>query len=130
MNTRPVKQVIVIRRDLSRRRGKEIAQGAHASSGWPAIRVTHAAMTGRAPSLTPAQRQWLADGWRKVTLQVRTEEELMELREKAVAAGLEPYLVTDAGHTEFAGVPTVTALAIGPDYDDLIDPITGGLTLY
>ena len=29
-----VKQVIVIRRDLKMRRGKEIAQGAHASSSW------------------------------------------------------------------------------------------------
>lgn len=29
-----VKQVIVIRRDLGMRRGKEIAQGAHASMAW------------------------------------------------------------------------------------------------
>ncbi len=38
-------------------------------------------------------------------------------------------MVIDAGATEFAG-PTTTALAIGPDYDELIDPITGGLELY
>ena len=31
---RPTKQVIVIRRDLRMRRGKEIAQGAHASMAW------------------------------------------------------------------------------------------------
>lgn len=37
-----VKQVIVIRRDLNMRRGKEIAQGAHASSAWLAFAVAKA----------------------------------------------------------------------------------------
>ena len=37
-----VKQVIVIRRDLKMRRGKEIAQGAHASSSWLANLVVEA----------------------------------------------------------------------------------------
>ena len=36
---RLTKQVIVIRRDLKMRRGKEIAQGAHASMLWLADRV-------------------------------------------------------------------------------------------
>ncbi len=36
----------------------------------------------------------------------------------------------DEGATEFAGVPTVTALAVGPDYSDLLDPVTGWLDLY
>ena len=40
---RPTKQVIVIRRDLRMRRGKEIAQGAHASMAWLAERVLAAA---------------------------------------------------------------------------------------
>jgi PTH2 family peptidyl-tRNA hydrolase len=36
---RSIKQVIVIRRDLRMRRGKEIAQGAHASTAWLRERV-------------------------------------------------------------------------------------------
>ena len=38
-------------------------------------------------------------------------------------------LITDAGHTEFHGVPTRTCLAIGPAWSDEIDAITGGLQL-
>ena len=37
----PTKQVIVMRRDLGMRRGKEIAQGAHASMIWLAQRIRH-----------------------------------------------------------------------------------------
>jgi PTH2 family peptidyl-tRNA hydrolase len=43
---------------------------------------------------------------------------------------MECHLVQDAGLTEFGGVPTYTAVAIGPDYDDRIDPVTGDLELY
>ena len=35
-----IKQVIVIRKDLKMRRGKEIAQGAHASMAWLSRRMT------------------------------------------------------------------------------------------
>jgi PTH2 family peptidyl-tRNA hydrolase len=40
------------------------------------------------------------------------------------------HLITDRGLTEFGGVPTRTCLAVGPDYYDLIDPVTGDLELY
>lgn len=39
-------------------------------------------------------------------------------------------LITDSGLTEFGGVPTKTVCAIGPDYDEKIDKITGHLKLY
>ena len=128
-----VKQVIVIRRDLRMRRGKEIAQGAHAATAWlvdkvlqtmgPNGSVDHAA-------LSPGERTWLETSFRKVTVKVNSEEELMAVYQKALAAGLVVHLVTDRGLTEFGGVPTRTCLAVGPDYDDLIDPVTGDLELY
>jgi PTH2 family peptidyl-tRNA hydrolase len=40
------------------------------------------------------------------------------------------HLITDRGLTEFGGTPTRTCLAVGPDYDDRIDPVTGDLELY
>jgi PTH2 family peptidyl-tRNA hydrolase len=129
----PTKQVIVIRRDLRMRRGKEIAQGAHAASAWLAERVLQQlrpdGTVGRV-ELAAAERAWLETSFRKVTVKVGSEEELMAVYDQALAAGLAVHLITDRGLTEFGGVPTRTCLAIGPEYDDLIDPVTGDLELY
>lgn len=128
-----VKQVIVIRRDLNMRRGKEIAQGAHASSAWLAFAVADAvdATSGRATvPLDEVARVWITTSFRKVTLQVRSEQELIDLHEKALALGLRSHLIQDSGRTEFGGVPTYTALAIGPNLAVQIDEVTGGLPIY
>ena len=130
---RPTKQVIVVRRDLRMRRGKEIAQGAHASMAWLRQRVL--------PYLTPAgtadqvrfseaERAWLDGSLRKVTVKVGSEAELLAVYGKAVSAGVLVNLITDRGLTEFGGTPTRTCLAVGPDYDDRVDPVTGDLELY
>ncbi|MFC1681606.1 peptidyl-tRNA hydrolase [Pseudomonadota bacterium] len=44
--------------------------------------------------------------------------------------GLRSYLIRDSGRTEFGGVPTLTACAIGPDDSDKIDAVTKDLKLY
>ena len=49
--------------------------------------------------------------------------------ERAKAAGLTAHLITDAGDTEFGGVPTVTALGIGPHFSSKLAPVTGELKL-
>jgi PTH2 family peptidyl-tRNA hydrolase len=138
MEDRPVKQVIVIRRDLKMRRGKEIAQGAHASMAFLAKRLGRWVAEGYedppgvecTAKFTRAEYEWLTGAFRKITVQVDSEAELVELEARAQAAGLTAYLITDSGLTEFHGVPTPTALAIGPDYEDLVDAVTGGLKLY
>ena len=130
---RPTKQVIVIRRDLKMRRGKEIAQGAHASMAWLRQRVMpHLTSAGRADQVqfSAAERSWLELSMRKVTVKVGSEQELLGVYDKALAAGLVVHMITDRGLTEFGGIPTRTCLAVGPDYDDLIDPVTGDLELY
>ncbi len=43
--------------------------------------------------------------------------------------GLVCSLIIDAGLTEFGGVPTRTCIAIGPNWSDEIDEITGHLKL-
>ena len=127
-----VKQVIVIRRDLNMRRGKEIAQGSHASSAWLAeLVVNHLGATGSATvQLDEVATAWLTGSFRKITLQVRTEAELTELHQRAVAAGLRSHLIVDSGRTEFGGVATRTALGIGPDLASVIDTVTGDLPIY
>jgi PTH2 family peptidyl-tRNA hydrolase len=130
---RSTKQVIVIRRDLRMRRGKEIAQGAHASMAWLRQRVMPLLTSAGAVEqveFSSAERDWLEGSLRKVTVKVGSEAELLAVYEKAIEAGLVAHLITDRGLTEFGGVPTRTCLGIGPDYDDLIDPVTGDLELY
>ena len=61
---------------------------------------------------------------------MQTEEELVALHEQAESAGLRSHLIRDGGVTEFHGVPTLTALAIGPNVSADIDAVTGHLTLY
>lgn len=132
------KQVIVMRKDLKMRRGKEIAQGSHASMAFLTRRFKgtyvenlHPLVDGRVSAkISPVELEWLDSSFAKVTVQVNSEEELLEIEKKAREAGLECHLITDSGRTEFGGVPTKTCLAIGPDRSEKIDEITGHLSLY
>lgn len=130
MNPEPkrVKQVICMRHDLNMRRGKQIAQGAHASMSFLCRRL-QAQGTMSLSDFSETQQAWLTGSFAKVCCRVNSEEELMEIYEKAVAAGLEVHLITDSGKTEFHGQPTRTCLAIGPDDAAAIDAITGHLQL-
>ena len=130
-----IKQVIVIRKDLKMRRGKEIAQGAHASMKWLVDRLEYKGRILNAheyyePSFSDAEQGWLQGLFAKICVTVNSEAELDDIYEKAKTAGLTVKLVTDSGLTEFNGVPTKTCLAIGPDTAERIDPITSHLKLY
>ena len=126
-----IKQVIVIRKDLRMRRGKECAQAAHASMAFITRRLSFQSGSSEARAVfSPPEVTWLTTRFRKVTLQVDSEEELLLVNERAEAAGLVVHLIIDAGLTEFGGEPTRTCLAIGPDYDGKIDAVTGDLRLY
>ncbi len=127
-----IKQVIVIRRDLRMRRGKEIAQGAHASMAFLARRVARllAAQndeSSAAPELElwGEARLWLVGHFTKVVLQAPDLETLRQVETESRARSLEVNVITDRGLTEFGGTPTVTALAIGPNHADAVDAVTG-----
>ena len=128
-----VKQVILIRQKFpdgdgglkKLRTGKYVAQGSHASMAF----LTRVVKDGSKVKFTKETKQWLAEGTTKICLKVETEEQLIELFQQAKDAGLKAHLITDAGHTEFGGVPTKTAVAIGPNYSKEIDKLTSGLKL-
>lgn len=128
----PVKQVIVVRRDVRNVKGEKIKSGklavqvAHASMAWIGERLRDEP-PGSFP-LTGAERQWLVDGsFAKIVLGVDSLEELQALCEKARAANMTVQVITDVGHTEFGGVPTVTCAGLGPHFSNEFDAITGHL---
>ncbi|QDU59903.1 peptidyl-tRNA hydrolase [Planctomycetes bacterium Pan216] len=123
-----IKQVIVMRHDLSMRRGKQIAQGAHASLAFLRERLVRGGSLSF-DALTGPEQQWMTESFAKVCCRVNSEAELIEIHDAAIAAGLEVHLITDSGRTEFHGQPTRTCLAIGPDDADKIDRVTGHLSL-
>lgn len=126
------KQVIVIRKDLKCRRGKEVSQGSHSSIAFLTRQLQEQLSQGKdtfSVRLTEAQKLWIQGSFAKICVQVDSEEELLAVHAKAQEAGLESHLVQDSGLTEFSG-PTYTAVAIGPDYSERIDVVTGHLKLY
>lgn len=133
-----VKQAIIIRRDLGMRRGKEIAQGSHASIAFLTNVVAEMAddeATGELAypmyeRLSEAAWKWIDGSFTKVTLQVKDEAEMLAVYEKAKEEGVEAHIIKDSGRTEFGGVPTYTALAIGPDWVENVDKVTRELRLY
>ena len=126
-----IKQVILIRKDLKMRRGKEIAQGSHASMEFLANQIRHHNPNESVDlKLNDIEMTWLKGGVAKVCLRVNSEQELFQYHQQAQDAGLKSFLIRDSGKTEFQGQPTYTACAIGPDLTEKIDSITGELTLY
>lgn len=118
------KQVIVIRKDLKMRRGKEIAQGCHASTSV----ILYLAKLNALDD--PRAEPWLNGRFKKICVVVNSEQELLDIVKDAESKGLLHSLIQDAGLTEFGGVPTYTCAAIGPDTEENINAVTGELKLY
>lgn len=119
-----VKQVLLFRRDLNMRKGKIAAQCAHATMAVFTRRHMGPPDTLHV-DLDPHEAAWVHGRCPKIVLSVDDEAALLAAYEAALAAGLPCALITDAGHTEFHGVPTRTAVAIGPAPVEAIDRITG-----
>lgn len=113
-----MKQMLVVRKDLNMRKGKMIAQGAHASMLVTMFHSDH-----------PFFKKWISGKFTKIAVGVDSEEELLSIHKKAEKLKWPTALVTDAGLTEFHGEPTNTVVAIGPAPDELVNELTGHLKL-
>lgn len=124
------KQVIVVRKDLNMRRGKQCSQTAHAAmkvffdKGEWADESTFVIR-----NIPPAMREWMIGAFTKVVVGTNSEDSIYQLAEKARELYLPHAVIIDNGFTEFHGNKTTTCIAIGPDDGDKIDPITGDLEL-
>lgn len=112
-----MKQVIVVRKDLTMRKGKLAAQ------------VGHACVKSVIDNeLDERIEYWLKDGMSKIVVGCNSLDELFQLIGKARELNVMDSLIKDAGLTEFKQ-PTYTCVAIGPDEDELVDQVTGHLKL-
>ena len=120
--TSNIKQVIVIRKDLQMRKGKMIAQGAHAS-------LAAILQDGKLRD-NEAIREWLSGTHTKICVYCDGEPELLSLYAEVKNSDIINHaLIIDAGRTEFNGVSTITCFAVGPGDAEKIDKITGQLKL-
>jgi peptidyl-tRNA hydrolase, PTH2 family len=110
------------------RKGKMAAQAAHASM---AAILNQGMYDDSIFTLVLDERikPWLSGRFKKIVVSVNSESELKDVYEKAKAAGLITAYIVDSGLTEFNGVPTATAVAVGPDIGGKIDAICGHLPL-
>ena len=112
-----MKQAIVARTDLGMGQGKLAAQ------------VAHASLSAYEEADSRTRRAWKGEGQKKVVLKAAGEAQLFELADVAEREGLPYAIVRDAGHTQL-DPGTVTTLAVGPGNDEVIDRVTGELSLY
>lgn len=133
------KQVIVIRKDLNMRKGKMASAAAHAS-----MKIFFDMMIDDWGYCDPDPdfililpegeikeeiKNWINGLFIKIVCGCDSLKELEELYNKAKNANLPCSKITDVGLTEFNGVSTVTAIAIGPAASYKIDNITSNLKL-
>ena len=112
-----MKQAIVARTDLGMGQGKLAAQ------------VAHASLSAYESADDSAQSEWKSGGQKKVVLKGSGESQLQELADQARREGLAFSLIRDAGHTQLEP-GTITALAVGPGRENVVDRVTGELSLY
>jgi len=133
------KQVIVIRKDLNMRKGKQISQGSHASMkvflDLCEKGVIFDDEQGEMQKYTLYYKKgsswdnWLNGIFTKIVVSCDSEEELDNLYNQAKKQNIPCSMIVDSGLTEFNGIPTKTCIAIGPYNTDEIDKITGKLKL-
>jgi len=141
---RTSKQIIVMRKSffingkkVTPRKGKYVAQGAHASLKAILNEISFGSYADGKGNVSgelflkngSAIQDWICGSFTKVCCEVETEEELLAIYNKAKEAGLITALIVDSGRTEFSGLPTTTCCSV-LGWSDELENITGHLKLF
>lgn len=124
------KMQILIRKDLTMRKGKMIAQGSHAVLALSQRQTIPRFKDLFSISWWKQRKQfyrWYSMGQKKIGLAVNSEQELIDFKAQFDHAGIPCELIIDEGLTEFNGVHTMTCLAVGPVPAHHLEWITGDL---
>ncbi|OAR02868.1 hypothetical protein LLEC1_01757 [Akanthomyces lecanii] len=119
------KLVLVVRTDLGMTKGKIAAQCSHAT-----LACYKALADNPDPNSTERKMlaRWEKHGQAKIAVQLKSQDEMLQLCRKARGMGLTAEVVKDAGRTQIeAG--SMTVLGVGPAPKSLIDEVTGHLKL-
>ncbi|CAG9980559.1 unnamed protein product [Clonostachys byssicola] len=118
------KLVLVVRTDLGMTKGKIAAQCSHATL------ACYKNLVG-APADSPKRKalaRWERYGQTKIAVQIKSQDDLLELRRTARNMGVTAEVIQDAGRTQIeAG--SMTVLGVGPAPRSVVDKITGHLKL-
>jgi peptidyl-tRNA hydrolase, PTH2 family len=113
------KMVIVTRKDLNLSKGKLSVQVAHAA-------VVCALETKKHHKKWFTK--WMREGSKKAVVKTESVNDFIELKRKADELDLATVIISDAGHTEIP-TGTKTVLGVGPGPYNLVDQVTGNLSL-
>jgi len=124
------KQWVILRKDLNMRKGKMVSQGGHGVLKVILEQMVRGPEKGKFTLwASGALLAWLDGIFTKICLSASSEEELLEVYDKARVAGIMCTLITDAGRTEFGGVPTNTCVVLGPAYPEQVESFVSHLPL-
>ncbi|MEM4295249.1 MAG: peptidyl-tRNA hydrolase Pth2 [Candidatus Anstonellales archaeon] len=110
-----MKQAVIINKDLKMGKGKICAQVAHASLQA----FLNASLNDR--------EIWLNQGSKKIVLKA-TMQEMIDILRKSEQLGIANAIIRDAGLTQVKP-GSLTAIALGPAEDEIIDALTSTLKL-
>lgn len=150
-NGEECKLVLVVRTDLGMTKGERATEARRTTPcisrevatdiflcfiGKIAAQCSHATLAcyktiSRGSTDSPERRilsRWEKYGQAKIAVQIKSQDELLELRRKARSMGLTAEVIQDAGRTQIeAG--SMTVLGVGPAPKSVVDRITGHLKL-
>jgi peptidyl-tRNA hydrolase, PTH2 family len=133
------KLVLVVRTDLGMTKGEhfglcmlELMLIDFLIVGKIAAQCSHATLACYKTLLRTNQsltlQRWESRGQAKVSVQVKSEDELLILQAQAMSLGICAKVIHDAGRTQIAS-GSATVLGIGPGPKSIVDQVTGGLKL-